>query len=67
MFKEFIELEKAVAKLDGGTQFKIFDRATGRANDIDSENHSLEKLIELIKDEAEQALLENNREANAKK
>lgn len=60
---DFEPLTKQVAKLNGGTQFKIFDRVCGQLMDeIDSEDHSLEQLLELISAETKIAMNENHEE-----
>ena len=58
MFLHYLRLLAEVKELDDGTQFKIVDRLQGKMSEIEEEK-SLEKLIQLLIDETETAILEN--------
>ncbi len=48
--------------LDGGTQFKIFDRMMGRAKELTTkqlENNAMEKFADILLEETESSLAEN--------
>ena len=48
------------SELDGGTQFKIFDRVVGNFDEIDQDENPLDQLNNLIKIETIRAISENN-------
>lgn len=58
MFKEFYNLKKEVAELDGGSQFKIFDRVCGRIPEIQSEDHSMIEFLKIMTEETLRAMWE---------